>query len=62
VYDQDGEGCNVGGEGFQVDQIKASRQFLKTFYADVAVDGVEVNILIPDTNAFTNELVCLPTN
>jgi len=26
VYDQDDEGCNVRGEGFQVDQIKAAHQ------------------------------------
>jgi len=62
VHDQDDKGCNVRGEGFQVDLIKATRQFLKTFYVDVAVDGVEVNLPIPHTNTFTNELVCLPTN
>jgi len=62
VHDQDDEGCNVRGEGFQVDQIKTTRQVLKTFYADVDVDGVEVNFLIPHTNTFTNELVCPPTN
>jgi len=44
------------------DAEDAARQFLKTFYADVAVDGVEVNLPIPHTNTFTNELVCLPTN
>jgi len=62
VHDQDDEGCNVRGEGFQVDQIKATRQFLKTFHVDVVVDGVEVNLPIPHTNTFTNDLVCLPTN
>jgi len=46
VHDQDDEGSNVRGEGFQVDQIKATRQFLKTFYADGAADRVEVNLLI----------------
>jgi len=40
VDDQDDEGCSVRGEGFQFDQIKATRQFLKTFYEGVAVDGV----------------------
>jgi len=44
------------------DAEDAARQFLKTFYADVVVDGLEVNLLIPHTNTFTNELVCLPTN
>jgi len=57
VYNQDDEGDNVRGEGFQVDQIKAARQFLKTFYAEVAVDGEQVNFLIPHTNTLTNELV-----
>jgi len=46
VHDQDDEGYNDRGEGFQVDQIKATRQFLKTFYTDVAVDRVEVNLPI----------------
>jgi len=57
VYDQDDEGCNVRGKGFQVDQIKTTRQFLKTFYPDVTFNGVEVNLPIPHTNTFTNELV-----
>jgi len=62
VHDQVDEGFNVRGEGFQVGQIKAVRHFLKTFYADVAVDGVEVSLPITRTNTLTNELVCLPTN
>ena len=43
-------------------QIKATRQLLKTFYVDVAVDRMEANLPFPHTNTFTNELVCLPAN
>ena len=51
MHDQDDEGSNVRSEGFQVDQIKATRQFLKTFYADVAVDGVEVKLPVPHNSS-----------
>ena len=51
------------GDGDANEDAKdAVRQFLKTFNADVAVNGVDVNLPIPHTNTFTNELVCLPTN